>query len=152
MLCLLEPLRSASGYGIFQRLPMASSDQNSLRTPLPGYCLVTLTDAPASLIGAQWKVLGPELGDPGSGCSSVPSVASTAPSPGSSSVLSSKTGRLTRAQADLKGLPVFSSLNLIDHPAPSPKAGPPISPAGPVQPVCGGWPSGKRLPRDMEGA
>lgn len=41
----------------------------------------------------------------------------------------------TRAQADLKGLPISQLLEL-DHPAPSPKLSC-APPAGPVQPVCG---------------
>lgn len=115
----------------FRAFPMASSDQNSLRTPYQATVWWHLQMPPRlPLGGAQWEVLGLELGDPRSGCSSVPSVASTAPSPKTAAVSSvAKQEDWTRAQARLEGSARFSSsLNLIDHPAPSPKLGSPILP------------------------
>ena len=124
---------------------MASSDQNSLRTPLPGYCLVTLTDAPASpwlVHSERCRAQSQEI--LGQVTALSPGVASTAPSLGSSSVLSSKTGRLDQSSGRLEGPAHFS--------APwawSPSSFPKLShapPAGPVQPVCR-VALGKGLPR-----
>ena len=108
MLCLLEPLRSASGYGIFQRLPYGiirpEFSEDPVTRPLSGD---TYRCPSLPLIGAQWKVLGPEPGDPGSGLSSV--TRSELCHPGSSSVLSSKTGRLDQSSGRLEGPARFSA-------------------------------------------
>ena len=129
----------------FRGFPMASSDQNSLRTPLPGYCLVTLTDAPASpwlVHNERCRAQSQEI--LGQVAALSPGVASTAPSLGSSSVLSSKTGRLDQSSGRLEGPAHFS--------APwtwSPSSFPKLSHAplaGPVQPVCR-VALGKGLPR-----
>lgn len=123
---------------------MASSDQNSLRTPLPGHCLVTLTDAPASpwLVhsGRCWaqsrEILG-QVSALSPGLSSVTRAAAV------SSVAEQEDW--TRAQADLKGLPVSQLLEL-DHPTPSPKLGSPSSPSWPCAACLSGGLQGKGSP------
>ena len=129
----------------FRGFPMASSDQNSLRTPLPGHCLVTLTDVPASpwLVhsGRCWaqsrEILG-QVSALSPGLSSVTRAAAV------SSV--AKQEDWTRAQADLKGLPISQLLEL-DHPTPSPKLGSLVLPELALCSLSVGWPSGKGLPR-----
>lgn len=139
MLCLLEPLRSASGYGIFQRLPCGvirpEFSADPVARPLSGD---TCRCPSLPLTGARWEVLGPESGAPGSGLSSVTRAAAV------SSV--AKQEDWTGAQADLKGLPVSQLLEL-DHPTPSPKLGSPILPELALCSLSVGWPSGKGLPR-----
>lgn len=137
----------------FRGFPMASSDQNSLRTPLPGYCLVTLADAPASpwLVhsGRCWAQSREILGQ-----AAALSPVWPAQLPPRAAAVSSvaKQEDWTRAQADLKALPVSQRLEFDRSPSSFPKAGlshPP--PAGPVQPVCGvAFREG--APQDMEGS
>lgn len=121
----------------FRGFPMASSDQNSLRTPLPGYCLVTLTDAQPPLDWCTVKGAGPRVRRSWVRSQLCHRMWPAQLPPWAAAVSSvAKQEDWTRAQADLKSLPISQLLEL-DHPAP-----PQSSPVLPQLGLCSlseGW-------------
>lgn len=97
----------------------------------------------------------PRVGHPGSGLQLCPQCGQYSSPPRAAAVSSvAKQEDWTRAQADLKGLPAFSLLELDRSPSSFPKAGPSHPPPSWPCAASGfaGWLFREEAPQDMEGS